>query len=180
MVPPVHMALFTFTTKGITIMSMEGLIAEPDAGSSSSQLSQDIWFEIIDNGTGQLVSGQWVDFNPTLGGYPEGLVWQNVGSNPLGITSNWLAELVDGTWEFTPPPPPSAEEVAKPILFERNYRVSVAAPIILQFECLLKTDELTEDEAAKMAEYEQYIRALARLNEQPGFPYTFVWPVAPT
>jgi hypothetical protein len=139
----------------------------------------DIWFEITSDGAGGYTAGQWVDFNPTNGGYPPELMWQSVGNNEQGVQGGWPAVLADDTWVFSPPPPPTAEEVAKPILFQRDQMALQVSSVILQLQCLAEAEETTSEEKAELATWKQYVRDLARINEQPGFPYIFEWPNSP-
>lgn len=137
----------------------------------------DTWFEVVSDGI-RLVAGQWVNFNP-IGVYPADLTWQFVEDNSQGIETGWPADLIDGVWVFSPPPPPTSDEIAAPILFQRNWVAQQAGSVVLQLQCLVEADEATEAEIAKLALWKQYVRNLARINEQPGFPYTYEWPTAP-
>ena len=132
-----------------------------------------LWFQ-IDNG----VVGQWVDFDP-IGVYPDEYIWVDVGENPLGVESGWVAKLVDNEWLLSPPPPPTDDEVAIPIYRERNWRVAQAQPMITQIECLNALGLATDDELSSLGLWRAYVSDLARVNAQPGFPYAFVLPQPP-
>lgn len=84
-------------------------------------------------------------------------------------------ELVDGWWELTKIPEPTAEEIqaqiARDARSKRDYLIS-------QTDYLLQPDYPIS--AEQLEEVKAYRQALRDVPEQDGFPETIVWPEMPT
>lgn len=84
-------------------------------------------------------------------------------------------ELVDGWWELTKIPEPTAEEIqaqiARDARSKRDYLIS-QTDYLLQPDYPISTEQLEEVKA--------YRQALRDVPEQDGFPETIVWPEMPT
>lgn len=84
-------------------------------------------------------------------------------------------ELVDGWWELTKIPEPTAEEIqaqiARDARSKRDYLIS-------QTDYLLQPDYPIS--AEQLEEVKAYRQALRDVSEQDGFPETIVWPEMPT
>ncbi|WP_281523221.1 tail fiber assembly protein [Turicimonas muris] len=84
-------------------------------------------------------------------------------------------DLVDGWWELTKIPEPTAEEIqaqiARDARSKRDYLIS-------QTDYLLQPDYPIS--AEQLEEVKAYRQALRDVPEQDGFPETIVWPEMPT
>lgn len=84
-------------------------------------------------------------------------------------------ELVDGWWELTKIPEPTAEEIqaqiARDARSKRDYLIS-HTDYLLQPDYPISAEQLEEVKA--------YRQALRDVPEQDGFPETIVWPEMPT
>lgn len=84
-------------------------------------------------------------------------------------------DLVDGWWEITKIPEPTAEEIqaqkASEARSKRDYLIS-------QTDYLLQPDYPIS--AEQLEEVKAYRQALRDVPEQDGFPETIVWPEMPT
>lgn len=84
-------------------------------------------------------------------------------------------DLVDGWWELTKIPEPTAEEI----------QAQIARDARLKRDCLIsQTDYLLQPDypisAEQLEEVKAYRQALRDVPEQDGFPETIVWPEMPT
>lgn len=84
-------------------------------------------------------------------------------------------DLVDGWWELTKIPEPTAEEIqaqiARDARSKRDYLIS-QTDYLLQLDYPISAEQLEEVKA--------YRQALRDVPEQDGFPETIVWPEMPT
>jgi hypothetical protein len=80
---------------------------------------------------------------------------------------------------FVPPPPPSREELIERVQgrvsVERKHADEAVAPL----QDALDIDEITAAELLALKAWKKYRVELNRIPDQPGYPDTVAWPVAP-
>ncbi|VVO63593.1 hypothetical protein PS870_00922 [Pseudomonas fluorescens] len=81
---------------------------------------------------------------------------------------------------FSPPPPPSADELLARAQGRLTSERKVADDAIAPLQDAIDLGEATEDEIARLKQWKQYRIALSRVVGQPGYPQAIEWPISPT
>lgn len=100
---------------------------------------------------------------------------------------NGLIVTIDGGFKVSAPAepeppeltPPTPEELAEQVRVMRDQLLSVAAVRIAPFQDAIDIGEDTPADVANLKLWKQYRVAVNRVDQQPGFPATIEWPVAP-
>lgn len=121
------------------------------------------------------------DIDPE-GRFPPALVWISTAGLDPQPQPGWIYE--SGIFSPYVPPAPSDEALAGAARLEReNLMRSVCDPGILMAQRTLRMAQTPEEIAyaeGKIIELDAYAFALQNIPDQPGFPQTIIWPVAPT
>lgn len=80
---------------------------------------------------------------------------------------------------FSPPSPPSDEQLAFAALTQRASLMEWASLQIAPLQDAVDLDEATAEETARLKALKQYRVALNRLEQQEGWPATIEWPTFP-
>lgn len=128
----------------------------------------EVWLRVSEGKVIQVISSD------PQGLYPADYEWIHIEDDEQGVQYDWSAEMVDSEWKFYPPPP---DVVSEPILFERDWRVSLVAPKILQLRCLSEAGIATDSHKKKLDALKEYVVQLASMEGQDGFPYSYEWPI---
>ncbi|WP_407733297.1 tail fiber assembly protein [Pseudomonas citronellolis] len=102
------------------------------------------------------------------------LVWVEI---PDGVSPEQGWSYADG--QFTPPPPPSAEQLASAALAQRTSLMEWATREIAPLQDAVDLDEATADEVSRLKTLKQYRVSLSRLEQQEGWPASITWPAYP-
>jgi len=113
----------------------------------------------------------------TLDGKTEAVGYVAVNGD-VAATGQWVYEqIMSGAAgpiaEFTPPPPPTNEELAE---FARNRRVFLLQEVDVVVSNPLRWAGYTAEQQAVIAKYRQ---DLLDITDQAGFPQEINWPVSP-
>lgn len=114
--------------------------------------------------------------------FPPSWLWVDITNTDPQPSYGWV---YDGS-TFSEPtiPGPSIEELSILARIERDrlLRVTYDAGIMMALRALrlASTPEQTTYAEGKIAELDAYAEALVAIPDQPGFPQTITWPVAPT
>lgn len=84
--------------------------------------------------------------------------------------------FVDGL--FGPPPAPPAP-TSEQVMAKRGSLLSFATLQIAPLQDLVDLGEADEDDEGKLLEWKQYRAAVGKVQTQPGFPASVVWPDQP-
>ncbi|WP_236188100.1 tail fiber assembly protein [Pseudomonas paraglycinae] len=111
--------------------------------------------------------------------FPDGLggLWVDATGN-TEVVVGWNARLVNNQWELHAP---TFEEVASQVKFIATEKLSNAKGW-LTFNPLDYKQDLgiaTPEEEAALLAYKQYVIAVCDYRNQPGYPYTMIWPTEP-
>lgn len=132
----------------------------------------------------------WLEIMPEDGdvriyyGYaPES--WAEITDLDPSPQQGWTADMVDGAWVLSPyvEPPIPPEQLALIARQERDRLLKfydAGINMALRAQRMATTDPQKEYAASKISELDIYAEALLAIPDQPGFPQTVDWPVAPT
>lgn len=154
------------------------------------------------------VDNMYVEFYPGRAYDSEALDWQPGDPSRIGLEMPiaewqppWIVEkLVDitdmtpqpqygwlynpGTGLFSPPPGPSDEQLSFEARLARDQLLKTiydpGINMALRAVRMASTPEAITYAEGKISELDNYAEALLAIPDQPGFPQTIVWPVAPT
>ncbi len=81
---------------------------------------------------------------------------------------------------FSPPPGPSADQLASTAIVQRDELLRTAAIRIAPLQDAVDIGEATAAEEQQLLAWKKYRVALNRITEQPGFPTAIEWPDVPS
>ncbi len=102
------------------------------------------------------------------------LVWAEV---PDGVRPALGWTFAEGS--FSPPPPPTNEQLIASALHQRSILMEWATQQIEPLQDAIDLDEATDEETAKLKALKQFRVALNRIEQQDGWPKNIQWPTMP-
>lgn len=116
--------------------------------------------------------------------FPDGEIWtpfpQNLSGDLIEVSGDVRIgdSYADGAFSRPPVPVPAPTTSAE-ALAERSARLAHATREIDPLQDLVDLAESTDEDELKLIEWKQYRAAVGKVQTQPGFPGTVVWPEMP-
>lgn len=94
-------------------------------------------------------------------------------------TSEFIASLVPYDPANPPAPPAPSPVTGAQVLAERTSRMAQATAEIAPLQDLVDLGESTDEDELKLIDWKQYRAAVSKVQTQPGFPISVIWPATP-
>ena len=105
------------------------------------------------------------------------LVWVNVTDETPPVQEGWNAATDGDKWFFSEYVAP--RQTVEELLANRDSLLAYAAIRIAPFQDAVDLDDASTEEKEALKKWKQYRVALNRIQDQPGFPESIIWPVEP-